>query len=384
VERGELIPSAATAFDAVINAALARGVHFFTIEAQGLLWYRPGLDTKRNRQAQGALGALASETGGEAFFGGASTNYIAKRIDTLISCRLLLSFPPGELPVDQAMSVTIVVTVPKVKIRAQGRIVVPSEASIQQSRLLTAFVNPTASDDGSLRALLIPRGGDGKNWKASIQLRLSPTGIPDNSAELGASIVRHDTVTDHFASSIAARSGTRPMVLEKTLDIPPGPFSVVAVAYDPKRGDIGSNRLEADWPSLAKRAAAIAPIAVLQTGPAAMTTDGVVSSSGSLARDVDEMLDPAANIILETVVCRGAKAKGPIVVERSIDDGSPNDFLPMTIDATGDPCVQTVDVVRAGRLKPGVVDYRVTARLGEDIVAQERRELRVGSTGPDR
>ena len=34
-------------FDAVINAALAQGVHFLTIEAQGLLAYRPGLDTNK-------------------------------------------------------------------------------------------------------------------------------------------------------------------------------------------------------------------------------------------------------------------------------------------------------------------------------------------------
>jgi len=271
-----------------------------------------------------------------------------------------------------------------VKIRAQGLIVVPGPASIQQSRLLNAFVNPAASDDGSLRALLIPRGGDGKHWKASIQLRLRPTGLSDNSAELGASIVRQDKVTDHFAASVATASRSRPTVLEKTLDIPPGEFSVVAVAFDTKRGDIGSNRLDADWPNPAKSAAAIAPIAVLQAGAAAMSRDGIVSNSGSLARDVDEALDPAASIILATVVCRGAKANAPIVVERWVEDGMPNEFAPMTIGATGDPCVQTVDVVRAGRLRPGVVDYRLTARIGSDIVAEQRRALRVTAIADQR
>lgn len=383
-DRAGLIPAAASEFDSVINAALARGVHFFTIEAQGLLGYRPGLETERNRHAQDALGGLAAETGGEAFFGGASTKYIAKRIDALTSCRLLLSFPPGDLPLDKAISVTIAVSVPKVKIRSQGRIVVPSQESIQQSRLLAAFVNPAASDDGSLRALLIPRGGDGKNWKASIQLRLRPTGLPDNSAELGASIVRHDKVTDHFASSIAAKSGTRAMVLEKTLEIPPGNFSVVAVALDSKRGDIGSNKLDANWPNPATSTAAIAPIAVLQSGSAAISKDGEVLSSGSLARDVDEMLDPSTGISLVSVICRGVKTQGPVVVERWLEDGSSNEFAPMTIAETGDPCVQTVDVVRAGRLRPGVVDYRVVARVGDEIVAQERRALRVGAIAEPR
>jgi hypothetical protein len=230
-----------------------------------------------------------------------------------------------------------------------------------------------------LRALIIPRGGDGKIWKASIQLRLRPTGLSDNSAELGASIVRHDKVTDHFAASIATASKTRPTVLEKTLDIAPGEFAVVAVAFDTKRGDIGSKRLDADWPSPAKGAAAIAPIAVLQAGPAAMSNDGVYSASGSLARDVDEMIDPAGGISLVSVVCRGGQTQGPVVVERWLEGGSRDDFAPMTITETGDACLQTVDVIRAGRLRPGTVDYRIVARVGNEIVAQQRRGLVIGT-----
>jgi hypothetical protein len=294
---------------------------------------------------------------------------------------LLLSFPPGDLPRDKGLNVTLELHVPKVKIQTQGRIVVPSPESIERSRLLAAFVDPASSDDGSLRALLIPRGGDGKTWKAAVQLRLRASGLPDNSAELGASIVRRDKVTDHFASSIATKSGSRPMVVEKSLNIAPGEFSVVAVARDSKRDDIGSTRLDADWPSPVKSMAAIAPIAVLQAGLAAMSKDGAVNSSGSLARDVDEMLDPSTRISLVSVVCRGGKTHGPVVVERWLEDVVANEFAPMTIAETDDPCVQTVDVVRAGRLRQGVVDYRVVARVGEEIVAQERRTLRVGAAG---
>jgi hypothetical protein len=380
VKSAEMIPSAAAEFEAVINDAVARGVHFFTIQAEGLLGYASGWDTERHRHAQDALVGLAAETGGEAFLGGASNKHIANGIETLFSCRLLLSFPPGELPRDKGMNVTLELNVPNVKIQTQGRIVVPSPESIERLRLLAAFVDPASSDDGSLRVLLIPRGGDGKTWKAAVQLRLRPSGLPDDSAELGASIVRRDKVTDHFASSIATKSGSRAMVLEKSLNIVPGEFSVVAVARDAKRDDIGSTRLDADWPSPAKSTAAIAPIAVLQAGLAAMSKDGTVGSSGSLARDVDEMLDPSASVTLETVVCRGARANAPIVIERWLEDGLANEFAPMTIAEADGPCVQTVDVVRVGRLRPGVVDYRVVARVGDEIVAQERRTLRVGES----
>jgi hypothetical protein len=79
-----------------------------------------------------------------------------------------------------------------------------------------------------------------------------------------------------------------------------------------------------------------------------------------------------------SVVCRGAKTKRPVVVERWLEGGPRDEFVPMTIAETDQPCVQTVDVMPAGRLLPGVVDYRVTARIGDEIVAQERRTLRVG------
>ena len=154
---------------------------------------------------------------------------------------------------------------------------------------------------------------------------MRPSGLPDNSAELGASIVRHDAVSDQFSASIATRNGARAIVLETSLDFAPGAFAVVAVTRDAKRGDVGANRIDADWPSPAK-------------SEAAMSKDGAFSSSGFLTRDVDELLDPSVSVSLETVVCRGLETK-----------------------------------------VPGVVDYRVTTRTGDEIVAQERRALRVGA-----
>jgi hypothetical protein len=91
------------------------------------------------------------------------------------------------------------------------------------------------------------------------------------------------------------------------------------------------------------------------------------------------MLDPSIGVSLTTVVCRGARTKNPVIVERWFDGGSRDQFTPMTIAETAEPCVQTVDAIPAGKLLPGVVDYHVIARVGDEIVAQERRTLRVGS-----
>ncbi len=257
--------------------------------------------------------------------------------------------------------------------------VLRTDATKRESRLLAAFVDPTAAGDGSLRALLIPRGGDGTKWKVSVQLRMRPHGRSDSSAELGASIVRHDTVTDHFASSIATKSGSRPIVLEKTLEVAPGDFSVVAVARDVGSDDVSSRRLDESWPNPAHTAAAITPVAVLQAGPAAMSRDGAFASSGSLARDLDEVLDPSMDVSLMSVVCRGAGTKGPVVVERWIEGGSRGTFAPFTIEETGEPCQRSIDVLPGKRLTLGEVDYRMTARVGDEIVAEQRRTLRVGT-----
>src|SRR6185436_4290213 len=137
-------------FEAVVVEALARGLHFFTIQAEGVTadagtrvaepekyW-----DSLRHQQALDTLVLLAAETGGEAFPSGASNDYIGERIEKLTSCRLLLSFPPGDLPRDQPINVTLVLRVPHVKLRSQGRIVVPSPASIKTAQLLAAFVDP--------------------------------------------------------------------------------------------------------------------------------------------------------------------------------------------------------------------------------------------------
>jgi hypothetical protein len=296
-----------------------------------------------------------------------------------LGCRYTVGFYDPHPEADKRHQVRIESRRKGVHLLHADRFTFTSEKERWTQTLEAAFLSPQSSDSGGLHTLLIPRGGDGKIWRAAVQLRLPPSGVADTSTAVGASVVYHDIVTDQFSASIANKGGVRPVVLEKSLDLAPGVFSVVAVAGDVGRGRVVSKRMDAEWPDPAHSTAVIAPIAVLQPGPAAMSRDGAVASSGLLARDVDELLDPAAGITLESVVCRGAGTTAPIVIERRVEDGLANEFVPMTIDATGDPCVQIVDVVRAGRLRPGVVDYRVTARVGDDIVAQERRALRVAT-----
>lgn len=296
-----------------------------------------------------------------------------------LSCFYSLGFRDGELKEGRRKSFDVTLRRRGLQAFHPSTYVLRTEATKRESRLLAAFVDPAAADKGALRALLIPQQGDGKIWKVAIQLRLRPTGVADNSADLGASIVRQDHVQDQFASSIATKSGARSVVLEKSLEIAPGEFTVIAVAQDANRGGIGSRRIDANWPDPGAAAAAITPIAVLQSGAAAILRDGTFVSSGALARDLDELLDPSADTSLASVVCRGPKAKGPLVIERWIEGRAILRFAAITIENAIERCRHTVDVVPGGRLSPGDVDYRVEARIGGEIVAEERRTLRIGS-----
>jgi hypothetical protein len=296
-----------------------------------------------------------------------------------LSCTYSLGFKTDALPESRRVPLTVIVGRPNLQVIHPAFYVRRTESAKRESRLLAAFVDPAHGDDGALRALVIPRGGDGSIWNATLQVRLLPSGVPDRSLDLGASIVSHNEVTDRFATSIATKSGSRPAVLEQSVDIEPGAFSVVAVAHDVKKGDVWSRRIEARWPDLAARAAAIAPIAALQPGQGAILRDGRVATAGTLARDVDEMLDPSLSVSLRTVVCRGADSHDAIVVERWLEGGARDEFAPMTIAETGGPCVQVVDGVPRGRFQPGEIVYHVAARIGDEVAAEERRTLRIGA-----
>jgi hypothetical protein len=90
-------------------------------------------------------------------------------------------------------------------------------------------------------------------------------------------------------------------------------------------------------------------------------------------------LAPSADISLASVVCRSAKSRGPVIIERWLEGASRGKFEARTLAETPDACVQSVDVVPEERLRPGVLGYHAAARIGDEIAAVERRTLRIGT-----
>jgi len=102
-------------------------------------------------------------------------------------------------------------------------------------------------------------------------------------------------------------------------------------------------------------------------------------SADATALDEDEPLDPGQVTALESVVCRGGEVATDLVVERFVE-GLPADvFAPMTIEPGGAPCIQTVDVLKPGALTEALTDYRIIVRNGDEILADQRKPLRLAA-----
>ena len=368
---GDMIPASRSEFDQVINAAIARGVHVYTIEAQGLI----SENSERLSAAQDTFVSLAAETGGEAFLGASGADRDAKRIGARIGCPYIISFPPADLPRDRPLTVELTSKIPGVRVTAQGRLVILGDSALLTSRIKSAFSDPGAQDDGRLHVGLVPRGLDGKLWRADVLVRLETDTVHKIGVELGATVTQGDALLGQMSTSIATEGKPSPLVLRRGVSFPAGAVKVVAVAHDPQADDVMSRSLESDWPNPKKASAVIAPIAVMQPRAAAFSADDPRSPARGVALDQDETIDPARTVALESVVCRGIDAKGELIIDRRLEGNAHGNYPVMKL-AAGDRCQSTLDVIEATGASGIVVDYRIIVRSGNEILAEQRRPLR--------
>ncbi|HZN55479.1 MAG TPA: hypothetical protein VFB67_09175, partial [Candidatus Polarisedimenticolaceae bacterium] len=375
VTSSEMIPSAASEFDAIVEAATARGVHLFTVEAQGMTSVTPhGTELERVNHAEDTLVGLAAETGGEAYIRGVRAERIASGIQARMSCPYLVSFDPGDLPKDRPLAVTLVSKIHGVSMRVPSRIVIPSESELLAARLTAAFVAPTPGVNRGLHIGLVPRGVEGGRWKASVQIRYDSSVPHRIGVDLGASVIQKGTVVAELSRSIATSGKPRPLVLDGNVSFSPGPVRVVAVVHDPESDDIVSADVEAEWPAL-NTEAVIAPIALLQGRAAAVARIDLSTLNTPIAVGPEEALDPSLWTTMQSIVCRGS-AKGPLIVDRVVAGASGADFTPMKIEPDGEPCIQTLDVLKPGAMNAPMTEYRVIVRTQDRILADQKRDLR--------
>lgn len=368
---GDMIPASRNEFDQVINAAIARGVHVYTIEARGLI----SDDSERLSAAQNTFVSLAAETGGQAFLGASGAERDAALIGARIGCPYIISFPPGNLPRDRPLPVELTSKIPGVRVTAQGRLVILGDSALLTSRIRSAFNDPDAQDDGRLHVGLVPRSLEGKIWHADVLVRLETDVVHKIGVELGATVMQGDALLEQASTAIATQGKPSPLVLKRSVSFPAGAVKVVGVAHDPQADDVTSKSLEADWPNPKKASAVIAPIAVMQPRVAAFSADDSRAATRGVALDEDEAIDPAKTVALESVVCRGVDVKGELIIDRRLEGNARGDYPVMKL-AAGERCQRTLDVIEPNGATGIVVDYRIIVRSGNEILAEQRRPMR--------
>ncbi len=404
-DAGQLIESdaslASLTLDRIVNEAAALGIRFYTIEAQGLVSLSStsrgvGLSgaysanntavpsSVRIHDAQDTLSSMALETGGRAFLNGISGAKIASRVLEDLSCVFLVSFDPGNFPVDEPLSVRVQVTKPGVTVQGRGRLVIQSDSSRLTARLLAAFSNPEAATTNvSLGAHVIPTGYADGAFSALVQLSVPASSYPNATWDFGASLVSRGKVREDSSAHVAVTASGLPLVFEQEMRFAPGPFEIVAVAHETTTDQIASRQVEGVWPDLRDVPAAVGPIALLQPVGGAFYRNGATHGRGSLARGEAEPIGSDRPTAFVTLVCRGRDRAGPLRVERRLLGESTVSFDPQDLDFSSDLCAQTRDLVPATSLGPGEFRYEIRVLKGDQEVARGERKFVVAApAGP--
>jgi VWFA-related protein len=386
--------SGALSLDKVINDASALGIRFYTVEAQGLtasanpisaqrgigVGGNNALNSSRIRDAQGTLKDMALETGGEAFLNGVPASKMADRILEDVSCLYLLSFDPAGLPLDEPLAVRVHVDRPKVKVQHRGRLVLSSEASMLTTRLLARFATPDAKgNDVALRVGLMPVGFRDGKWLARVQVAAPPVAYPLAKWDLGVSLVSRGTVRDDASGRIEVATSGAPVVLESDLSFRPGPYEIVAVAYENTADQSASRRVEGEWPDPDAALVSFGPLSVSQPAKGAYLRDGDSRTSGTLAYEENDPLRPELPTAFLGLLCRAKDQKRGVRVVRTLVGTAETPIKDETVEFGGERCVQILDVIQPRTFGPGAYEYRAVALGPEGELARLERRLLVAS-----
>jgi VWFA-related protein len=366
--------AAGVAFDKVLNEATAQGIRFYPVYAQGLVtpYDRdtvnstglaragtvPSSSRVRLRDAQRTMASMASETGGHVFLRGEGPVKIIETIVDDYACVYTLSFDPAGFPEDEPLRVIVRALRPGVRLETRGRTVIQSESARLVARLLSAFTVGAANDvDFDLRANLVPTAFERGAYDALLQISVPGTGIPDARWELGASLISRDKVLDEVAGTLSAGRPDVPLVLEREIEIRPGPHEIVAVAHESSLGFVLSEHLQVAWPDPNDRPVTCGPLALLQPTAGAFVRAGDTRIVGSLARSATEPVSADLPTALMGLVCRSRRHQGVLRVERTLIGDTAVEFPSLEFELAAERCAQIRDLIPAGSLRPGPYRY---------------------------
>ena len=381
---GEGVFGAEFAMQKVMDQASAHGTRVYTVRGEGLI--APAMTASRQAiaannvtnlqrysQAGDSLASIALETGGRFFINGEGPSKIAKRLDADLGCMYLLSFDPIGLMEDKPLKVLLRTKKPKVKAYVRGQIVLQSESARKTSKLMAAFAAPgSVQVDSPIHGAIVPTGYAKGRYTALVQVRVPGSPLSEAEWDLGASLLSRGELRDDASASVRVEQPNVPIVFETEMTFKPGPYELILVAHEQVADQLGTDRVQGDWPLLGE-GAAIGPIAVIQPEEGVFVRSGETRTRGALARTADELLRTDLPTALVGLVCRGPSKKKSLKVERTLVGEGETEFPEMEIDFGDEPCAQIRDLIPASTMTPGSFTYRVRLLDGDEEMALAER-----------
>ena len=384
------------AMQRVMDEAAAHGTRVYSVRGEGLVApastetrqaipARTMTNFQRYSQAGNALADIALETGGRFFINGEGAGKITKALDADLGCVYLLSFDPIGLMQDKPLKVLLRTKKPKVKAYVRGQIVLQSESARKTSKLMAAFAAPgSVQIDTDLQGAIVPTGYDKGRYTALVQVRVPGSPLPEAEWDLGASLLSRGELRADASGRVSVARPYVPVIFETEMTFKPGPFELIIVAHEIVADQLGTERVEGDWP-MRDEGAAIGPIAVIQPEEGVFVRDGETRTRGALARGSNEILRTDLPTALVALVCRGSSKKKTLNVERTLIGEGETLFPDMEIEFGDERCAQIRDLIPTSTMTPGSFTYRVRLLDGEEEVAvSERTFLANGATPSSR
>ncbi len=368
-----------TPYQQVIDNATTLGVRFYAVQAAGLQGGEGSVDlprsglrhvsssrgdmTQRFNDAKKGLGALASETGGRAYFGASPAALVARGIVEDLRCVFLLSFDAGDLPRGRNLSVLVNLPGKQLEVQTRTKMIIGTPEGRMESRLTAAFDAPSAdARSPELRVGLIPTGFERGKFFALVQVAVASSGAGEANWDLGISVVARDRIVSETSGRIRVDRPGVPLVLEQIVRFPPGPFEVRGVAHDLAGDRILSRSLTGDWPDPQVEAATLGPVALLQPSLGVFLRDETERSSGALALAADDWVQPELPTSLIGVICRGSRSGEDVSLLRSLSGSTEAGFSPISLVGEKARCFAFSDLIRSDTMTAG--HFRYDVQLG--------------------
>ena len=363
------------AMQSLTRDAAAFGVRFYAVEGRGLT---NGSDWVRT--AQDTLASLGLETGGLSFVNGLQASSIADRIAADQACWYLVSFDPADRPRDRTLDLGIWPKERGLKVRAVSSVVIPGQQAQENARLVAANFGKSLPEDTPLAVAVYPVGGTDKSLQVMAQVTLPDSESSINGDprwEVAFEVVSNGEIGSRTTHRVRPPDDGRGPVYQTTLTVPSGPYEIVASVRDLVTDSTRRGSIEGAWAPVRADDIALSQVALAQPQHSGVVVDGEVNPHGIVVVGMDEAVDPKKPIGIVTSVCIGGPKAATYRAERSIFGDSVVEFDPISLTADGGRCVQIRDMVAAGSLSPGRVDYVVRVLSGERDVAVQSRAFQI-------